>query len=190
MNQPKPGWAFCFLAWEAGTHFSHDAAEDWTVTEISLYIYIYAFSRCFYPKWLTVHSGYTFSLVHVFPGNRTHNLLHCWRNALPLSHRNIMSSIKHVLWSASSVLGRCPEERLHWAVLLIPQGGARSVHLSRCFMMKISSCSVWFLWRGDLLAMKPPRLYLSWSLRTLGGGCRLGIMLSDVSPLETEFMFH
>ncbi len=23
-------------------------------------IYIYAFSRCFYPKWLTVHSGYTF----------------------------------------------------------------------------------------------------------------------------------
>ncbi len=31
-------------------------------------------------------SGYTFSLVCVFPGNRTHNLLRCWRNALPLSH--------------------------------------------------------------------------------------------------------
>ncbi len=29
------------------------------------YIYIYAFSRCFYPKRLTVHSGYTFFLsVH------------------------------------------------------------------------------------------------------------------------------
>ncbi len=26
------------------------------------YIYIYAFSRCFYPKRLTVHSGYTFVL--------------------------------------------------------------------------------------------------------------------------------
>ncbi len=26
------------------------------------YIYIYAFSRRFYPKWLTVHSGYTFVL--------------------------------------------------------------------------------------------------------------------------------
>ncbi len=26
------------------------------------YIYIYAFSRCFYPKRLTVHSGYTFFL--------------------------------------------------------------------------------------------------------------------------------
>ncbi len=24
-----------------------------------IYIYIYAFSRCFYPKRLTVHSGYT-----------------------------------------------------------------------------------------------------------------------------------
>ncbi len=35
---------------------------------------------------LQLHPGYTFSLVHVFPGNRTHNLLHCWRNALPLSH--------------------------------------------------------------------------------------------------------
>ncbi len=35
---------------------------------------------------LQLHSGYTFSLVHVFPGNRTHNLLHNRRNALPLSH--------------------------------------------------------------------------------------------------------
>ncbi len=35
---------------------------------------------------LQLHSGYTFSLVSVFPGNRTHNLLRCWRNALPLSH--------------------------------------------------------------------------------------------------------
>ncbi len=33
-----------------------------------------------------LHSGYTFSLVHVFPGTRTHNLLRSWRNALPLSH--------------------------------------------------------------------------------------------------------
>ncbi len=35
---------------------------------------------------LQLHSGYTFSLICVFPGNRTHNFLHCWRNALPLSH--------------------------------------------------------------------------------------------------------
>ncbi len=41
---------------------------------------------------LHLHSGYTFSLVHVFPGNRTHNLLRCWRNALPLSHTGIRHS--------------------------------------------------------------------------------------------------
>ncbi len=40
---------------------------------------------------LQLHSGYTFSLVYVFPGNRTHNLLRWWRNALPLSHRNTNS---------------------------------------------------------------------------------------------------
>ncbi len=50
-------------------------------------IYVYAFSRRFYPKWLTVHSGYT-CFVYVFPGNWTHNILRCWRNALTLSHRN------------------------------------------------------------------------------------------------------
>ncbi len=35
---------------------------------------------------LQLHSGYTFSLVHVFSGNQTHNLLRNRRNALPLSH--------------------------------------------------------------------------------------------------------
>ncbi len=38
---------------------------------IVYYIYVYAFSRRFYPKWLT---GYTFLSVCVFPGNWTHNL--------------------------------------------------------------------------------------------------------------------
>ncbi len=46
-----------------------------------IYFYIYTFSRRFYPKRLTVHSGYTFVLlVRVFPGNRTHNL--CAANAM------------------------------------------------------------------------------------------------------------
>ncbi len=43
-------------------------------------IYIYAFSRRFYPKRLTVHSDYTFVSVQWFPGNRTHNL--CTTNAM------------------------------------------------------------------------------------------------------------
>ncbi len=35
---------------------------------------------------LQLHSGYTFVLVHVFPGNRANNLSLSWRNVLPLSH--------------------------------------------------------------------------------------------------------
>ncbi len=42
---------------------------------------LFTFTRRFYPKRLTVHSGYTFVLsVCVFPGNRTHNL--CAANAM------------------------------------------------------------------------------------------------------------
>ncbi len=33
------------------------------IAKTNYYIYIYAFSRRFYPKWLTVHSGYTFIFV-------------------------------------------------------------------------------------------------------------------------------
>ncbi len=48
---------------------------------INKIIYPFTFSRRFYPKRLTVHSGYTFFLsVHVFPGNRTHKL--CAANAM------------------------------------------------------------------------------------------------------------
>ncbi len=50
-----------------------------------VYIYIYAFSRCVYPKRLT--SGYTFVLlVCVFPGNRTHALLTQCSTTEPQEH--------------------------------------------------------------------------------------------------------
>ncbi len=41
-----------------------------------IYIYIYAFSRRFYPKRLTLHSSYSFYIwsALAFPGNRTHDL--------------------------------------------------------------------------------------------------------------------
>ncbi len=41
-----------------------------------VYIYIYAFSRRFYPKRLTLHSSYSFYILSAlaFPGNRTHDL--------------------------------------------------------------------------------------------------------------------
>ncbi len=46
-----------------------------------IYIYIYEFSRRFYPKRLTVPFRiYIFLSVHVFSGNRTHNL--CAANAM------------------------------------------------------------------------------------------------------------
>ncbi len=44
---------------------------------------------------LQLHSGYTFLLVHVFPGNRTHNLSLSWRNVLPLSHTGILNILTH-----------------------------------------------------------------------------------------------
>ncbi len=64
----------------------------------SVHIYIYAFSRHFYPKRLTEHSGYTFFLsVHVFPGNRTHNLCAHWATgthaAISLADMTAMTSI-------------------------------------------------------------------------------------------------
>ncbi len=43
---------------------------------VTNYIYIYAFSRRFYPKRLTLHSSYSFYILSAlaFPGNRTHDL--------------------------------------------------------------------------------------------------------------------
>ncbi len=48
-------------------------AED---DQFYIYIYIYAFSRRFYPKRLTLHSSYSFYILSAlaFPGNRTHDL--------------------------------------------------------------------------------------------------------------------
>ncbi len=54
---------------------------------ISIFTFMHL-ADAFIQSDLQLHSGYTFLSVYVFPGNRTHNLLRCWRNALPLSHRN------------------------------------------------------------------------------------------------------
>ncbi len=45
--------------------------------KLQFYIYIYAFSRRFYPKRLTLHLSYSFTFflsALAFPGNRTHDL--------------------------------------------------------------------------------------------------------------------
>ncbi len=41
------------------------------------YIYIYAFSRRFYPKWLTVDSGYTFFVIMCVPWESNPQPLRC-----------------------------------------------------------------------------------------------------------------
>ncbi len=50
--------------------------QVWDREKFTFYIYIYAFSRRFYPKRLTLHSSYSFYILSAlaFPGNRTHDL--------------------------------------------------------------------------------------------------------------------
>ncbi len=59
----------------------------WLADEMVTFTFMHL-ADTFIQSDLQLHSGsgYTFSLVHVFPGNWTHNLLRNWCNALPLSH--------------------------------------------------------------------------------------------------------
>ncbi len=52
---------------EENTYFNTFSRKlyHWVIIYIYIYIYIYAFSRRFYPKRLTVHSGYTFFYQYV-----------------------------------------------------------------------------------------------------------------------------
>jgi len=64
-------------------------------------VFIFTFMHladAFIQSDLQLHSGYTFSLVSVFPGNRTHSLLCCWRNALPLSHTGTCFCLVHATY--------------------------------------------------------------------------------------------
>ncbi len=57
----------------------------WNIFYRNIWLHLHL-ADAFIQSDLQLHSGYTFSSVCVFPENRTHNLLRCWRNALPLSH--------------------------------------------------------------------------------------------------------
>ncbi len=66
---------FCLRSWMAARQVSFsDSASSCNSGSLSemRHIYIYAFSRRFYPKWL-IQVIHVLS-VCVFPGNRTHNL--------------------------------------------------------------------------------------------------------------------
>ncbi len=62
-----------------------------------IYIYIYAFSRRFYPKRLTLHSSYSFYIfleALAFPGNRTHDLSVANAMLYQLSYRKAKDTIE------------------------------------------------------------------------------------------------
>ncbi len=115
------------------------------------YIYIYAFSRRFYPSDLQLHPGYTFSLVCVFPGNRTHNPLRHWRNALRLSHTG-----KYIVSSYSKHTG---------SPLIPPHNDFCSIHQLLDLSTHANIDSVYtrvpqiFPWRANLLQSLAPTLF-------------------------------
>ncbi len=64
-------------------------SEQWAADKQCIVTFTFKFMHladAFIQSDLQLHSGYTFVLVHVFPGNQTHNLSLSWRNVLPLSH--------------------------------------------------------------------------------------------------------
>ncbi len=103
-------WNFIILSWRKPLHMAwmevwrrqyrpRLALCDWKLTQHrhSSFTFTFTFMHladAFIQSDLQLHSGYTFSLVCVFPGNRTHNLLRCWRNALPLSHTGTLQKVK------------------------------------------------------------------------------------------------
>ncbi len=90
---------------------SHESDQSFT-----FYIYIYAFSRRFYPKRLTLHSSYSFYILSAlaFPGNRTHDLGVASAMFYQLSYRKAVrnqrgklktvSHREHLLTGAASVI--------------------------------------------------------------------------------------
>ncbi len=60
-----------------------------------IYIYIYAFSRRFYPKRLTFHSSFYILSALAFPGNRTHDLGIASAMLYQLSYRKAHFIIKY-----------------------------------------------------------------------------------------------
>ncbi len=97
--------------------------------------HIFTFSRRFYPKRLTVHSGYTFVLsVCVFPGNWTHNL--CTTNAM-LYH-----------WAKGTLLSHPTFKRVYspnnFKFMLLKNVLINVMCMDSCFCSTLASCLLIF----------------------------------------------
>ncbi len=100
----------------------------------------YTFTRRFYPKRLTVHSGYTFFLsVHVFPGNRTHNLC----TALPLSHRNKYNIRLWENWQLHLWFSLCAHSILQCASFTVYLSGLYLNECKRVASVLSNICCLW-----------------------------------------------
>ncbi len=101
---------------------------------------------------LQLHPGYTFSLVCVFPGNRTHNPLRHWRNALPLSHTG-----KYIVSSYSKHTGSPLNIPLHNDLCSIHQRLDLSTHAN--IDSVYTRVPQIFPWRANLLQSLAPTLF-------------------------------
>ncbi len=87
--------------------------------KIHIYIYIYAFSRRFYPKRLTLHSSFYILSALAFPGNRTHDLGVANAMLYQLSYRKALIYIYIYIYTSGgplSALTCCVNVRLLSAI--------------------------------------------------------------------------
>ncbi len=103
VNPPKSGLvtfygmqcvtlASLFITWVGLTH-----KNLFDIITKCAYIYIYAFSRRFYPKRLTVHSGYTFFVSMCVPWEfnpQPFELLTQYSTTEPQEHLSVLKCVK------------------------------------------------------------------------------------------------
>ncbi len=99
------------------------------------YIFTFTFMHladAFIQSDLQLYSGYTFSVVHGIPGNRTHNLLCCWCNALPLSHTGTFCTFDYIVYQRSHRLAIGQYEKWAYCPTLGCSGVCRNTRTYMC----------------------------------------------------------
>ncbi len=83
----------CERNWTGQLSVTSYSASSVICVDVICVIYIYAFSRRFYPKRLTLHSSYSFYILSAlaFPENRTHDLGVAIAMLYHLSYRKAVS---------------------------------------------------------------------------------------------------
>ncbi len=84
-------WVLHCWNWGATVHWGNDECQHVLWHTEAEHDYIYVFSRCLYPKWLScIDSGYNFFFQYMWClGIEPTTICAANATALPLSHRNI-----------------------------------------------------------------------------------------------------